>query len=145
MGFVQSIPLKMRALLTAVLLIDMKEYLPSVTKQWCQDKLAELGFSDGKVSSTKFDFNVQLRDHEVAYHKLRLALQQYLQTSGQTLEETPPPYGGVGWKPIVNQVVEDAYNGRLAEPHAPGQMDFPDDGPDQGAEPEDFDEEVVED
>lgn len=132
---------KSKALLTALLLIDMDEYLPKATKQWCEDRLAELGFSHDETTSTNFNSAVQMRHHETAYRLLRLALQKYLR-DGARLEETSPPYGGVAWKPTIHKDVDDAYNDRTAQPHAPEQMDFPDDGLDQSAKPEDFEEQL---
>jgi hypothetical protein len=119
--------------------VDMDEYLPKDTLNWCQSKLVELGYERGEISSTEFNLAVQLRRHEQAYRELRRQVHHYLAT-GAKLSETSPPYGGVAWEPQVSSVTNDAYNGRLADPHAPQQMDFPNDGIDEKAEEGDFDE-----
>lgn len=117
----------------------MDEYLPKDTKEWCRNKLLELGYERGEVSSTEFDEAVQLRVHEKAYRQLRLQVQSYLDTN-TILAETSAPYGGLGWEPPLDKVTADAYNDCLADPHAPQQMDFPNDGVDEQAELSDFNE-----
>ena len=107
--------------------VDMDEYLPKATYEWCERKLQELEYPNGQISSTEFNSAVQPREHEKAYRELRSELQCYLTSGSAQLAETSPPYGGVEWEPEVDVVGKDAYNDRLTIPYAPQEMDFPND------------------
>jgi hypothetical protein len=121
----------------------MAEYLPKVTKEWCKDQLAALGWHDGDIDPTEYIPAVQMRTHELAYRQLRRKLQDYFD-SGATLPETSPPYGGVNWKPDVDPVVKDVYNGVAKEQDYREETIFVNDGEDNNACSADFDEEPLE-
>ena len=130
--------------------VDVDEYLPASTMKWCCSKLSDLGYERGRVDPTAFVQELGMRQHEKAYRELRTELHEYFQNcSGEPiLSETPIPYGGVLWQPATQSNIREdtrkAYNGVIAQPHAPEVRDFPQDGPDLQATEDDFEEQVGE-
>ena len=125
--------------------LDVDEYLPPVTYDWCRSKLADLGFERGRVSGTYFVQSAGMREHELAYRKLRSTVQEHVETNAAPqLEETRIPYGGRTWQPHIHPNVLDAYNAAANDPHGPEAREYAGDGPDPEAKDEDFEEEVGE-
>jgi hypothetical protein len=121
--------------------IDMDEYLPDVTLKWCQDQLTTFGWARGEIDPSGYETSVQMRHHELAYRQLRQKLRERFD-SGEVLSETLPPYGGVGWKPDITQVVRDVYNDVAKESDFQNETIFENDGVDENAEDSDLKEEV---
>lgn len=68
----------------------MEEYLPPVTKQWCEDRVIELGF--GEIDGRRYN-EVGERLHKMAYVALRDAVIQHISVGNvqPTLEESAVP------------------------------------------------------
>lgn len=122
-----------------VLALDIDEYLPNATMEWCRLKLVDIGFNQGRVSPTTFVQGSQKREHELAYVKLRREVQIHIDSGLiPDLEETLAPYGGRAWQPSEETIA--VYNRLHDDPHGPEarELELPDDGPDIEARADDF-------
>ena len=73
------------------MLIDIDEYLPEATLQWCKATLNYLGFPKGGISGEDFYSDGQ-RVHRVAYLSLREAVRTHMQAGAHPeLGELKPP------------------------------------------------------
>jgi hypothetical protein len=87
-------------------LIDLNEYLPEVTKNWCAAELEKLGYGNTKVNASEY-FPDGTRAHCRVYLQLREALQAHI-TSGKEphLSECKKPTGAWEWNPESIEIDE---------------------------------------
>jgi hypothetical protein len=80
--------------------IDIDEYLPSITKNWCTAQLQELGYPTGRVTAAEC-FPDGSRAHCDAYIQLRARIDSYITSKRQPeLKECEKPTGAWNWNPL---------------------------------------------
>jgi len=82
-----------------ICIIDLNEYLPKVTKDWCTAELKKLGYEYTKVNAAEY-FPDGTRAHYKVYLQLREVLQIHITCKKEPiLSKCEKPYGAWDWNP----------------------------------------------
>src|SRR4051794_32198323 len=101
-------------------MIDINEYLPPETRQWCRDKLRELGFPIDSATM-QLAASTGKRIHCQAYRRLREAIRTYILSGGLSkLEESTKPVGAWDWQPSAASTTTDGLGTKLVA--SPGNL-----------------------
>jgi hypothetical protein len=85
--------------------VDIDEFLPPDTLEWCRAKLTELGFNPNTLDGAGTT-ETGARQHSTAYLQLRVAASAHIAAGlAPILEQSERPTGAGQWKPseIVSQ------------------------------------------
>lgn len=100
--------------LLLILSIDIDEYLPGQTLEWCRSILTEFGFSDLKYEDV---FTNGDRIHTQAYLQLRNCINDHIISGSQPfLEESQKPTQERGFHPDMDAAIDQVHrsqSGRL--------------------------------
>lgn len=81
--------------------LDIDEYLPPVTLEWCRNTLERLGYANGIVNGRDVDA-AGSKLHLQAYLSLREAIIEHVLLEHQPqLAETDKPYHARNWRPTT--------------------------------------------
>lgn len=115
-------------------MLDIDEYLPPDTLNWCQTKLLEI-IGENSLQLTAYDiFPDGERVHQSIYMELKLAITNHVEAGLlPVLSETVHPTGGRNWTP---QASFD--EGEEAGVFGEEEIEFVGDGPDEALEDNDL-------
>jgi len=104
---------------------DLNEYLPEITKKWCDAELEKLGYGYTKVNASEY-FPDGTRAHCSVYLQLRATVQAHIASKKEPcLSKSKKPEGAWNWNAVVSTA-----NVRST--------DIPNEGEDSLATPSDF-------